>query len=132
MGFDRGGRGLHISEMAKVDEKRDSRWSSAAIIRELRGPLPEDDPHFELVDGEYVLRKPFELTPAQREAVEGVIRDLQALPKGTILTMDEIAALVARLPGRPKTWTSADVIREARGPLPEDDPDFPDDPDFSA
>lgn len=65
-----------------------------------------------------------ELTPEQREAVRGVLRDLQALPEGTILTMDEIAALVHRLPGRPKSWTSADVIREARGPLPEDDPDF--------
>jgi hypothetical protein len=110
--------------MAKTEEKQD-RWSSAAIIREMRGPLPEDDPDFELVDGKYVPRKPFELSPEQAEAVEGVLRDLRSRPKGTILTMDEIAELVARLPGRPKTWTSADVIREARGPLPEDDPDFP-------
>ena len=71
------------------------------------------------------MEEPFVLTPEQREAVRGVLRDLRALPEGTILTMDEIAALVHRLPDRPRSWTSADVIREARGPLPEDDPDFP-------
>lgn len=71
-----------------------------------------------------IVEEPELLTPEQREAVRGVLRDLQALPQGTILTMEEIAALVHRLPGRPKSWTSADVIREARGPLPEDDPHF--------
>jgi hypothetical protein len=111
--------------MAKTREEVAQRFNSAAIIRELRGPLPEDDPYFELVDGEYVPRKPFELTAEQEEAVDGVLRDLHALPPGTILSMDAVAALVARMPGRPKSWTSADVIRAARGPLPEDDPDFP-------
>jgi hypothetical protein len=66
-----------------------------------------------------------ELSPAQKEAVQELIRDLKALPKGTVLTMDEVAAFARRMPGRPSNWTSADVIREARGPLPEDDADRP-------
>jgi len=110
--------------MAKtVEKKRDRR--SADIIRELRGPLPEDDPYMMLENGGYVRREPAEMSPEKKDAVRSVLRDLQALPKGTTLTMEEVAAFVHRLPGRPADWTSADVIREARGPLPEDDSDVP-------
>ncbi|MEA2464580.1 MAG: hypothetical protein QOJ98_2327 [Acidobacteriota bacterium] len=107
-------------DMAKsVEKKRDSR--SADIIRELRGPLPEDDPYMMLENGRYVRREPVEMSPEQTEAVRSVLHDVRALPKGTTLTIEEVAAYVHRLPGRPADWTSADVIREARGPLPDDD-----------
>jgi hypothetical protein len=122
MGFDRVRRGLHISGMTKTEEKVERELTSAEIIRELRGPLPEDDPHFELVDGEYVLRNPRVLSPAEKEAVQGVLRDLQALPPGTTLPWPDIIALLARLPGPPRDGTAADVIRESDGPLAEDDP----------
>lgn len=42
------------------------------------------------------------------------------------LTNAEVFGLLDRLPERPPSFTSADVIRELRGPLPEDDPDFAD------
>jgi hypothetical protein len=59
-----------------------------------------------------------------QEAVEQIRRELAALPPGTKLSNEELFALLDRLPRRPSDWTSADVIREHRGPLPEDDPDF--------
>jgi hypothetical protein len=70
-------------------------------------------------NGRHVRRGRIEMSPENQEAVRSVLRDLQALPKGTTLTLEEVAAFVHRLPGRPANWTSADVIREARGPLPE-------------
>ena len=57
-------------------------------------------------------------------AVQEVLRELHALPEGA--TNREVFAVLAKLPRRPREWTSADVIREARGPLPEDDPLFAD------
>jgi hypothetical protein len=98
--------------MAKTVEKEQEReLSSADIIRELRGPLPEDDPHFALVDGKYVLRNPKVLSPAETEAVQGVLRDLKALPKGTILTWPEIGAYLARMPSLSRGRTSVDDDR---------------------
>jgi len=65
-----------------------------------------------------------ETTPDQREA-EQARRELEARPAGTPLSWDEAMSYVRRLGLKmPDGWTSADVIREHRGPLPEDDPDF--------
>ncbi|HYI11079.1 MAG TPA: hypothetical protein VEK57_18625 [Thermoanaerobaculia bacterium] len=60
-----------------------------------------------------------ERTPEEREAVRQVLRDVQALPEGA--TNKEIFEILLRLPRRPPDWTSADVIREYRGPLSIDD-----------
>ncbi len=70
------------------------------------------------------MAKTLERTVQEDEAVRQVLRELQALPPGTTLTHEEVIAYVRRLPRRPNDWTSADVIRELRGPLPEDDPEF--------
>ena len=52
-------------------------------------------------------------------------RELEAR-RGT-LTNEEIFALLRRVPPlMPPGWSSADDIRELRGPLPDDDPDFTD------
>ena len=60
-------------------------------------------------------------------AVREVLRDLEARPAGRPLTWDEMMAFIRRMPKMPEGWTSADAIREARGPLPEDGTIFPDD-----
>jgi hypothetical protein len=96
--------------------------SSADMIRELRGPLPEDDPEYQrfIASGGDSVQE----SHADQEAVEAVLRDLRALPPGTTLTNEEVLAFITRLPRRPSSWTSADVIREMRGPLPDDDPEY--------
>jgi len=55
-----------------------------------------------------------------QEAVREVLRDLEARPAGQKLTWDELIGFIRRLPKMPEGWTSADDIRELRGPLPED------------
>lgn len=87
-----------LRDQEKVTMPED--WSSADDIRDFRGPLPEDDPDMVLKNGEYVPRNERVLAPDEREAVEALIRELQALPKGTTLTPDEILAFVRRLPRR--------------------------------
>ena len=67
-----------------------------------------------------------EMTERDRKAAE-VLRELEALPPGQTLTRQELVALLRRMPGLPEGWSSAEYIRELRGPLPEDDPDFPHD-----
>jgi hypothetical protein len=62
-----------------------------------------------------------------QEAVEQVLHELRALPPGSKLTSEEWLAIVQKLPKlgeMPEGWTSADDIREFRGPLPDDDPDY--------
>ena len=59
-------------------------------------------------------------------AAREILDVLEALPPGTKLSNQEVFALLSKLPPRPRDWTSADVIREMRGPLPEDDPLFDD------
>ncbi len=60
-------------------------------------------------------------TPDQREA-EQARRELEARPPGTPMTWDEAMSYVRRLGLKmPDGWTSADIIREYRGPLPGDD-----------
>lgn len=108
--------------MGKAAEKTTQHaMTSADIIRELRGPLPDDDPEFQkfLASGEA------RTSSARDQAVEAVLQDLRALPEGTKLTNEELFALIQRLPPMYDGFSSADVIRELRGPLPEDDPDFP-------
>lgn len=84
--------------MAKTEEKVERELTSAEIIRELRGPLPEDDPYMVLENGQYEPRRKAVLSPEEAEAVESVLRDLRALPKGTILPWPEILAFLDRLP----------------------------------
>ncbi len=64
-----------------------------------------------------------EMAERDRKAGE-VLRELRARPKGKKLTPDELVALISKMPGVPDGWTSAEYIRELRGPLPEDDPEF--------
>ena len=74
----------------------------------------------------YVMTKTIEHQTDQ-EAVKELLRDLDALPPGYKMSGEEWLAYVRRLPkpDLPEGWTSADDIRELRGPLPEDDPAFP-------
>ncbi|HET8775864.1 MAG TPA: hypothetical protein VFP80_18850 [Thermoanaerobaculia bacterium] len=60
-----------------------------------------------------------------QEAVEQVLAELRALPANS-LSGEELMSYIRRLPkpDLPEGWTSADDIRELRGPLPEDDPVF--------
>lgn len=63
----------------------------------------------------------------KKQALREVMRELEALPPGKKLTSEEWLALAQKLPklgNMPEGWTSADDIREFRGPLPEDDPDY--------
>jgi hypothetical protein len=62
----------------------------------------------------------------ERDDAAEVLRDLRALPEGHQLTGKELMAFIVRMPKMPEGWTSADYIREFRGPLPEDDSDLPD------
>jgi len=71
------------------------------------------------------MAKALERPERDQAAVAEVLRDLQALPPGHKLSPDELMSFIRRLPKMPEGWTSADYIRELRGPLPEDDPDFP-------
>jgi hypothetical protein len=61
----------------------------------------------------------------EKESAEQVLAELRALPTGS-LSGEEWLSYLRRLPkpDLPEGWTSADDIRELRGPLPEDDPDF--------
>lgn len=111
--------------MGKAAEKpKQHEMTSAEIIRELRGPLPDDDPEYQrfLERGETPPR-----SAQEQEAIEAVLRDLRAVPEGTQLTNEQqLFAIIQRLPPMYGGFSSADVIRELRGPLPKDDPDFPD------
>lgn len=57
----------------------------------------------------------------QEAAMEELLRELDAIPPGTMLTDEQVLAFTRRMPPLPADFTSADVIREARGPLPGDD-----------
>ena len=63
----------------------------------------------------------------KQQALREVLAELKALPPDRKLSGEEWFAIVKRLPKlgtMPEGWTSADDIREFRGPLPEDDPDY--------
>jgi hypothetical protein len=70
------------------------------------------------------MAKTLEQTERDQEAVaQEVLRELEAR-RGT-LSNEEVFALLRRLPPKLAPGeTSADDIRELRGPLPDDDPDF--------
>lgn len=61
------------------------------------------------------------------QVIREVLAELRALPADRKLSGEEWFAIVSRLPKlgtMPAGWSSADDIREFRGPLPEDDPDY--------
>jgi hypothetical protein len=71
------------------------------------------------------MAKPTETMEGDQEAVQQVLSELQARPPGTPLKWEEAMAYVRRMGKKmPAGWTSADSIRELRGPLPDEDPDF--------
>lgn len=64
-------------------------------------------------------------TAEKDQVMREVLAELEALPPDRKLSDEEWLALAKRLPklgDLPEGWTSADDIREFRGPLPEDDP----------
>ena len=71
------------------------------------------------------MAKTAEKDEKNQESVEQVLAELRAIPSNS-LSGEEVLSYLRRLPkpNLPEGWTSADDIRELRGPLPEDDPDF--------
>lgn len=70
------------------------------------------------------MAKTVEMTEQGQEAVRQVLAELRALPDDAELTREQVLAYLERMPARSNDFTSADVIRDLRGPLPEDDPAF--------
>lgn len=69
--------------------------------------------------------EPRKLTEQEQEQLRQLHRDLEKLPPGHKLTFAEWLEYAKRMPQLvPDGWTSADDIRELRGPLPEDDPEY--------
>ena len=62
-------------------------------------------------------------TERERKAAE-VLRELESHPPGYKMTPGELMAIIRKMPGLPEGWSSADDIRDLRGPLPEDDPEL--------
>jgi len=63
---------------------------------------------------------------AKDQSLQEIIAELEAMPPNS-LRGEALLAMAKRIPklgNMPEGWTSADDIREFRGPLPEDDPDF--------
>ena len=59
------------------------------------------------------------------DAIAEVQRELDKLPPGATLSDEEFMALLRKLPKVDVAGpSSAEIIRELRGPLPEDDPEF--------
>lgn len=71
------------------------------------------------------MTKTLEEKDKERENADQLLAELRALPSGS-LSGEKLLSYVRRLPkpDLPEGWTSADDIRQLRGPLPEDDPDF--------
>jgi hypothetical protein len=69
------------------------------------------------------MAKTLEKTEAGTQTEE-LLKELEALPPDYMLTPEEFLSFTRRMPKMPEGWTSADDIREMRGPLPEDDPEF--------
>ena len=62
------------------------------------------------------------LEKKEESAAAQIIRELEALPPGYKLTDEEFLSYVRRMPKpKPGGPTSAEIIRELRGPLPGDD-----------
>jgi hypothetical protein len=58
------------------------------------------------------------------DSISATLHELEER-RGTV-SPEEMFALLQRLPRLPSNATSAQIIRDLRGPLPEDDPDFVD------
>jgi len=59
------------------------------------------------------------------DAIAEVQRELDAVPPGATLSDEAFMTLLRKLPKvESGGLSSAEIIRELRGPLPEDDPDF--------
>lgn len=71
-----------------------------------------------------MMAKTIERTERDQEAVREVLAELRALPPDAKLSREQILAYLERMPPRSNDFTSADVIRELRGPLPDDDPEY--------
>ncbi|HEX2062067.1 MAG TPA: hypothetical protein VHK90_15095 [Thermoanaerobaculia bacterium] len=65
-----------------------------------------------------------QLSDEELERLRQMKRELDALPEGHMLTPDELLYFVSKMPKMPEGWSSADDIRDFRGPLPEDDPEY--------
>lgn len=62
------------------------------------------------------------LEKKEESAAAQIIRELKALPPGYKLTHAELMSYVRRMPKpKPGGPTSAEIIRELRGPLPGDE-----------
>ncbi|HEX2835446.1 MAG TPA: hypothetical protein VHW00_20710 [Thermoanaerobaculia bacterium] len=72
------------------------------------------------------MAKVVEMTERQAIA-EKVLAELRARSGQSPLTTDEMLAFAAKLPGMPPGWSSADDVRELRGPLPDDETAVSDD-----
>lgn len=66
------------------------------------------------------MAKTAERTERDQEVVRDILRDIEARPAGE-MTWDEVMSYIRRMPKMPTGWTSADIIREYRGPLPDDE-----------
>jgi hypothetical protein len=64
--------------------------------------------------------KTAEKTERDQEVVRDILRDLEARSQEP-MTWDEAMSYIRRMPKMPAGWTSADIIREYRGPLPDYD-----------
>jgi hypothetical protein len=61
----------------------------------------------------------------EHEGLAEIRRVLDSLAPGETLPDEEFFRLVSLMPkAKPGGPTSAEIIRELRGPLPEDDPEF--------
>jgi hypothetical protein len=70
------------------------------------------------------MAKTVERTERSQEAARQVLAELRALPPDAMLSREQILTYLERMPARSEDFTSADVIRELRGPLPDDDPEY--------
>ena len=66
------------------------------------------------------------LEEIESDAIRQVLDELSALPPDYEMSPQEWVSYIRRLPKSADQTSSAEIIRELRGPLPEDDPDFPD------
>jgi hypothetical protein len=70
------------------------------------------------------MAKTAERDERSQEGVREVLAELRALSPDAKLNREQILAYLDRMPPRSSDFTSADVIRELRGPLPDDDPQY--------
>ena len=64
--------------------------------------------------------KTMERTERNQDVVKEILHDLESRPPGP-MNWEEMMSYIRRMPKMPAGWTSADIIREYRGPLPDDD-----------